>query len=289
MHGTPEISILIAAYNAADTLGEQLDSLRAQQYEGSWEVLVADNRSRDGTAELVRRYQQLMPNLRLIDAHERQGKCYASNLAASQAYGQRFFFVDADDVTAPGWLAALAASMEGRHAAAGSLDTQTLNSSTVQRPIGYKGVESKALGFLPYLIGCNCAISREAWEATSGNDERFPGSHDLELSWRLQLKGYGLHYAPEAVVRYRHRGTLHNLWHQVNKYALDYPLLYKSYKAYGMPRASARQVVAKYWWLLSKAYFPLRGGPGRRAKWLYEAAYAWGLVRGSLRHRQLYL
>ncbi len=153
MHGTPEISILIAAYNAADTLGEQLDSLRPQQYEGSWEVLVADNRSSDGAAERVRRYQQLMPNLRLID----------------------------------------------------------------------------------------------------------------------------------------HRGTLHNLWHQVNKYALDYPLLYKSYKAHGMPRASARQVVAKYWWLLNKAYFPLRGGPGRRAKWLYEAAYAWGLMRGSLRHRQLYL
>jgi glycosyltransferase involved in cell wall biosynthesis len=289
MEKTPRLSVIIAAYNAADTLGETLDSLREQEYAGSWEVIVADNRSSDGTADVVRRYQAQMPNLRLLPAHDRQGKCYATNLAAKHARGAVFLFVDADDTVAPGWLAAMAAATAEHHAVAGSIDTKTLNQHTVHRPISYRGVEHKALGFLPYLLGGNCGISREAWEAVGGNDERFPGSHDLELSWRLQLAGYRLHYAPEAVLRYRHRGTLRDLWRQISRYAHDYPLLYKEYKAHGMPRATPAAVLKKYWWLLRTAYYPVRGGPGRRAKWLYEAAYAWGLVRGSLDHRELYL
>jgi glycosyltransferase involved in cell wall biosynthesis len=289
MESHPRFSVLIPAYNAADTLGAQLDALRAQQFDGSWEILVADNRSTDGTVDLVRRYQAQLPNLRLIEADARPGKPYAVNLIAHAARGDYFLFLDADDVAAPDWLSTMAAAIEGRHAVAGRVDAVRLNQGAVKRPFGYRGVESKALNFLPYLIGCNMAISRVAYMSVGGYSDAIPASHDLDLSWKLQLKGYALHYAPEALVYYRHRPGLQALWKQIVGYAFDYPLLYKLYARHGMPRSSPRQVFAKYGWLIAHAYYLVRGEPERKAKWLYEAAYAWGLVRGSVHHRVVYL
>ncbi|NTU78057.1 MAG: glycosyltransferase [Chloroflexales bacterium] len=289
MERRPEFSIVIATYNAASTLGEQLDALLAQECADSVEVLVVDNRSTDDTVGLVGRYRERMPHLRLVTAPERQGKAYAANIGARAALGDYQIFIDADDVVAPGWLAAMIAALRGRHAVAGAIDAKTLNQSGPNRPFGYRGVEHKALGFLPYLIGCNMGLSREAYEAVGGYDESLPRSEDFDLSWRLQLKGYELHYAPDAVVRYRHRPSLDDLWDQIYGYAFYYPLLYKRFAAYGMPRSSARKVLDKYLWLIAHIYYLKRHDEGWKTKWLYEAAYAWGLVRGSLHYRVLYL
>ncbi len=51
---TPEVSVIVAAYNAEATLGEQLEALSRQAVSFPWELLVCDNGSTDGTAELVR-------------------------------------------------------------------------------------------------------------------------------------------------------------------------------------------------------------------------------------------
>ena len=55
------VSVVVPAYNAAATLAEQLEALAAQQYEGDWEVVVVDNGSTDGTADLARRYAGRFP------------------------------------------------------------------------------------------------------------------------------------------------------------------------------------------------------------------------------------
>ncbi|WP_265523564.1 glycosyltransferase family 2 protein, partial [Oerskovia flava] len=55
--GGPELSVVIAAFDAEATLGEQLSALAVQvaDLDADVEVLVCDNGSRDGTVELVRR------------------------------------------------------------------------------------------------------------------------------------------------------------------------------------------------------------------------------------------
>ncbi|WP_265523742.1 glycosyltransferase family 2 protein, partial [Oerskovia flava] len=55
--GAPELSVVIAAFDAEATLGEQLSALAVQvaDLDADVEVLVCDNGSRDGTVELVRR------------------------------------------------------------------------------------------------------------------------------------------------------------------------------------------------------------------------------------------
>lgn len=50
----PEVSVVIPALDAAGTLPLQLEALARQRTRRTYEVLVADNGSRDGTADVVR-------------------------------------------------------------------------------------------------------------------------------------------------------------------------------------------------------------------------------------------
>ena len=72
-----KISVIIPCLNAAGTLVEQLEALFGQDYSGEWELLVADNGSSDGTAELVESYRSKLPRLRFVDASARRGQAPA--------------------------------------------------------------------------------------------------------------------------------------------------------------------------------------------------------------------
>ena len=50
-HTPRAFSVVIPAWNADRVIGEQLESLEAQTFEGCWEVLVADNGSTDRNAD----------------------------------------------------------------------------------------------------------------------------------------------------------------------------------------------------------------------------------------------
>ena len=49
-----DLSVVIPAHNVVATLGDQLDALAAESWDGEWEIVVVDNCSTDGTAALVR-------------------------------------------------------------------------------------------------------------------------------------------------------------------------------------------------------------------------------------------
>lgn len=94
------LSIIIPAYNEEDRLGATLDHtaryLSRQSY--SWEIIVASHGSTDGTAELVKRRQNKIPNLRL--AHDgRRGKGYAVARGMLEATGELRLYMDADNST----------------------------------------------------------------------------------------------------------------------------------------------------------------------------------------------
>ena len=284
----PIMSIIIPAHNAAETLGQQLEAIRTQTYEGKSEIIIVDNRSTDATGAVVRFYQRLMPSLRLISAPEKPNSWYARNVGVQAARGSKLIFCDADDMAAPGWLSAMARALEEYDFVAGGVDIKTLNRPEPLRPFSYDGIKP-ALNFLPYASGCNMGIARRAFEAVSGFAEDIFFSQDLDISWRLQLQGYPLHYEPAAVMLRRQRGTLRSLWKQIASYSQVYPLLYRRFAPYGMPRPSLGKVFQRYKWLMLNIHYLVSGLPKRRAKWIYEAAICWGRLLGSLQHRTLFL
>jgi GT2 family glycosyltransferase len=282
------VSVIIKAYNGADTLGEQLDALSAQSYNGEWEIVVADNRSTDRTADLVKDYQRRLPNLRLVSALEKQDRAYAANYGASRAGGDVFLFTDQDDVVAPGWIAALTTALQRFDVAAGAIDVERLNRHAPWRPKPFVNGQ-RALDFLPFAIGTNLGVRREAFEAVGGYSDRYPTAQDIDLCWRLQLHGYRLGDAPDALVYYRYKETTAEMLQQIVRYAEDHVNLYAHFARYGMPRSSLRAALRKYWDLLSEAPFLFFMVERDRVNWLRKLAACWGRVRGSIRYRRLYL
>ncbi len=67
----PRFSVVVPAFNEVDYLGRTLQSLLQQDFEGSYEVIVVDNNSTDGTAHLARGY-----GVRVVDEPE-VGVCAA--------------------------------------------------------------------------------------------------------------------------------------------------------------------------------------------------------------------
>ena len=104
------LSVVIPARNEEQTLPRQLDALLAQEWDKDWEVVVVDNGSTDGTAEVVTRLAQSDSRLRLISAVT-PGACHARNAGIAATSAPLLAFCDADDVVEPGWIAAIAAAL----------------------------------------------------------------------------------------------------------------------------------------------------------------------------------
>lgn len=94
------LSVIIPAYNEAKRIGATLQSvcgwLAQQPYDS--EVIVVNNRSSDGTADVVRSAQHQFRSIRLID-EKRPGKGYAVTAGMLFATGQIRLFMDADSST----------------------------------------------------------------------------------------------------------------------------------------------------------------------------------------------
>lgn len=97
------ISVVICTYNRAELLKGCLDSLAAQTADPStFEVLVIDNNSNDGTYQVVEGYKRLS-NLRLL-REEKQGLSHARNRGIQEAKGDYIAYLDDDVLVPPEWL-----------------------------------------------------------------------------------------------------------------------------------------------------------------------------------------
>jgi glycosyltransferase involved in cell wall biosynthesis len=101
------ISILVPAYNAERLVEETLRSV-LEQMGSRHELVVIDDGSRDGTAEVIERLQRAHPALALrLIRQDNQGLAITRNRLLDAATGDYILFVDADDVLLPGTLDAL--------------------------------------------------------------------------------------------------------------------------------------------------------------------------------------
>ena len=276
------ITVIMAVYNGAGELEEQLQGLAAQTYDQPWELIVADNGSTDATAEIAASWSGRISGLRILDASSRKGSAAARNLAAAHAKGTKFAFCDHDDIVQPGWVAAMAATLDEHDLVAGHNDFQSLN-----RPAPRSAKPPRDFyQFLPYGLSCNIGVSRRAFEAVHGFDEGMPANYDLDLCWKVQLAGYPLHVEPAAVVAKRYRGSSGDIWHQHFTYGVNDLTLFRRYASHGMPRQLDR-AARRYAWLV--LHLPdLRRLPARES-WTRVAANQAGRLTASIRHRTVYL
>jgi glycosyltransferase involved in cell wall biosynthesis len=282
------ISVVVPVRNEETFLAEQLIALSEQSYTGAWELVVVDNGSTDATLEVVERFRPRFPEVAVVDASARKGLNYARNAGVTAARGDLIVYCDGDDVVAPGWLAAMAAAAGEADLVGGVTCGEELNDS---RTPAWRSRPRKTFlpvkhGFLPHASGGNCAVWRDVVEKIGWDDAFRFGSSDIEFSWRVQLAGYRLGFAPEAILHRRYRQGMLAMVRQSYVYGKSDAQLYRSFRDHGMQRRSVREARASWRRQLTRVSDLAND---RRARWLRVAARDVGRVVGSLRWRVLFL
>ena len=201
----PRVSVVVVVKDGEAHLGRQLAALDAQVGSPSFEVVVADNGSRDGTATLARAWAQgplhAPAAAVVLDAGARPGIPYARNLGVLASRGEVIAFCDADDVVAPDWVAALERAVTGPGLVGGRKDAVG-EDGRPRDGVTVRGLTGTA--YLPFAATCNLAVTRDCFFDLGGFDESLPpyGFEDVDFCWRAQLAGYPLVYADDAAVTF---------------------------------------------------------------------------------------
>lgn len=105
-----ELSILVCTYNRRHDLAELIDFVLSQQTDPAFtfELLIVDNNSDDGTRELIEEYCERFPNALRYIFESQQGKSYALRTGLDHAKGEWLFVADSDQVLPAGYLQKMA-------------------------------------------------------------------------------------------------------------------------------------------------------------------------------------
>jgi glycosyltransferase involved in cell wall biosynthesis len=107
----PRVSVIIASYNHAPFIGEAIASVLGQSYQ-DLEVVVTDDGSADGAAEVVRGIAD--PRVRLEVFPENRGACVAMNRCIERSRGELIAVLNSDDAFEPDKLARQVALLDAR-------------------------------------------------------------------------------------------------------------------------------------------------------------------------------
>ncbi|MCC7009125.1 MAG: glycosyltransferase [Acidobacteria bacterium] len=203
----PAVSFVVPVRNDAERLARCLASIRAAAPAGvDVEIVVADNGSTDGSAEVARRAGATvlsLPGLRVAELRNR---------AAAIARGDLLGFVDADHEIVPGWIAAaIELLLPAARGGAGAPCRPPARATWVQRLYDRLRRHPRATAEpVEWLGSGNMAVRRRAFEEVGGFDATLETCEDVDLCRKLRARGYGLvsdprlgnvHYGDPATLR----------------------------------------------------------------------------------------
>jgi GT2 family glycosyltransferase/sugar lactone lactonase YvrE len=210
----PRVSVIVCAYNAADTLEDNLASLEKLTYP-DYEIILVNDGSKDRTREIARQH----PRVRLIDIPN-GGLSAARNVGLAEATGEIVAYTDADTRVDPDWLTFLVQPfLKGDVVGSGGPnvvppDDPPVAQSIARAPGGPTHVllDDRVAEHVP---GCNMAFRRAALLAIGGfNPIYLRAGDDVDVCWRLQARGGRIGFAPAALVWHHHRASVAAYWRQ---------------------------------------------------------------------------
>ena len=201
----PMVSVVIPSFNRAHVVTQAIASVGAQNYPRV-EIIVVDDGSTDGTAEMLRASDD--PALRVIALGWNEGVAAARNRGAEAARGDYIAFLDSDDVWLPGTLGprveALASAPPHAGVSYGGCEI-VHRDGTVERVVPrHEGRLFEGL-LLANLIeggGSSIVIRRTVWQVVGGFDPRLPAVEDWDWLQRA-ARLYDFRAIDVPVLRYR--------------------------------------------------------------------------------------
>ena len=180
------ISIIIPTLNEERYLKSTMESIKGQQYNGHYEIIVADGQSRDRTLKIAKNYTK-----KLIIV-KKKGISAGRNAGAKKSKGDILLFLDADTKIDPNALKEFEKVFK---------DDKIVGVSVLLRPsrhsilneVSYMifNIISKSSVKLgkPLLAGVCVAYRKTAFERVCGFDEKLKSGEDLDMSLRTSKLG----------------------------------------------------------------------------------------------------
>jgi GT2 family glycosyltransferase len=212
----PQVSVVIVCWNSAGHLPRCLRALESQTFR-DFEVIVVDNASTDGTtADLAARFPNLRLNLQSLDAN--RGFAAANNIGAMLARADWLALLNPDAFPEPSWLEHLVRAASARPASFfasrqiqaqrpelldGEGDDYHVSGLAWRRNYGLSTYPAGP----PVSVFSACAAAalypRKEFIAAGGFDEDYFAYHeDVDLGFRLRLRGLRCFLVPDAVVHH---------------------------------------------------------------------------------------
>jgi GT2 family glycosyltransferase len=194
------------------------------------EVLVIDNNSDDGSVDLLR---EKYPDVKIIELEENLGFATANNLAAKEAKGDLYVFLNNDTIVTKTWLAELVKSVTQNDrdvVIAQSLlllgQDDEIDSSgdfldKFGRPYSSKLKDAPNDRAILSARAASMIIRKEAFWKLGGFEEDFFASfEDVHLGWKAWIAGYKVVLASNSIVYHFAGQTVKKLKNTINFYSM---------------------------------------------------------------------
>jgi glycosyltransferase involved in cell wall biosynthesis len=191
----PLVSVIMAAYNAAEHIGEALESVLAQTWR-PLEVVVVDDGSEDDTATIVARYPDVV-----YVRQDNQGPSAARNAAVEHSSGDFVANFDSDDLL-PATRISDQVGYLLSHPEVGAVfgRQEWLNAPEwMARDSVYGDVDGIPLSSVMFR--------RNVFFELGGYDASFVHGEDMDLLVRMRERGIEYHVIPEIVLYRRHQDS----------------------------------------------------------------------------------
>lgn len=224
-----DLSIIIVSYNTKALTDDCIDSIvqSLALADFSYEIVIWDNASTDGSQELLKRWEKKDPHITVHLSRENIGFGPANNRAAKRANGTTLLFLNSDTVTLENAIGDLFTYFlkhqntiqflggkllnpdKTEQASAGTF----FNLRTVFLVLFLAGDRLKITRYSPkhirqvdWISGACIMVDKEVFESLGGFDEGiFMYMEEVDLLYRARLKGHKAFFYPES--RFIHYGS----------------------------------------------------------------------------------
>ena len=256
----PEVSIIVPIYNGEQDLPELIECLEKQTYLGEKvEFLLVDNNSSDRTSEILEQASKKETRIRHLTEKKIQSSYAARNLGIRQAKNDILIFTDADCRPQPNWLIEIVQPFIKPEVGIVVGEIVALSGKSLLEKYADRNqlMSQKFLlehPFLPYGQTANIAIKKQAFIDAGLFRPYLTTGGDADICWRIQKEGkWQLEYAPNAIIKHRHRANFKNFRSQFRRYGSSNYYLHELHGVDLMRELTPKEVIYRLSrWLLKE-------------------------------------
>lgn len=271
MHENKFITVVIPTRDRRDRLAECLESLGNQSLPAkSYEIIVVDDGSTDGTGDLLEEISKNSPNIRHL-SQQSGGPSKARNLGIENA-GAPIILFTGDDCVADRHLLRehLRLHKKGNAVAVlGHIEwhpnlevTPFMRYITIDTQFSYPRIKEAAENVpFHFFYTSNISVSKRSIEIAGAFDEEFHAAafEDIELGYRLWRSGVRIVYNPRAVTYHHHPVDLEDYIRRQIKSGRAAAILYRKHPELAdslqLPRVTSPEVRMRFYQAVLDYYY----------------------------------